>query len=252
VCRWDPGYLHAFRARIWLAQAEDDPRWLDRAVRWAEGRVLEDPGEYSWELQSLVRVRIAQYRAYGKPDLAPLLKVLDAHLTRAASSSGWQVEILVLKALLLQTLGRMDEALPALAWALAIAEEMGRVLTFLKHGRPMVDLLREAVRRDVEGSYARQLLNAFRARKQVKERPAHGQPLPGKTSSAQASLVEPLTERELEVLRLLKTPLPQPEIAAQLYLSIHTVRSHVKHIYAKLGVHGRVEAVTRAEELNLL
>jgi LuxR family maltose regulon positive regulatory protein len=141
----------------------------------------------------------------------------------------------------------MDEALPALARALAIAEETGRVLTFLEHGRPMVDLLREAVRRDVEASYARQLLAAFegRGRAGLRERSPETKP-------AVQALVEPLSERELEVLRLLKSPLPQPALAAQLYVSINTVRTHVKHIYAKLGVHDRVEAVARAEELGLL
>jgi LuxR family maltose regulon positive regulatory protein len=251
ACRWDPGYLHAFRARIWLAQAEDDPGWLDRSVQWAEGRVLEDR-EYGWELQSLARVRIAQYHAYGEPDLAPALAVLDAHLARAATSSGWQVEVLALKALALQALGRTEEALSPLGRALAVAKETGRVLAFLEHGPPMADLLREAVRRGVEADYARLVLDGFPAREQVKERPVQGQPLPGVTPPAQAALAEPLTERELEVLRLLKTPLPQREIAAQLYLSIHTVRSHVRHIYAKLDVHGRVEAVARAEELGLL
>jgi LuxR family maltose regulon positive regulatory protein len=252
ACRWDPGYLHAFRARIWLAQAEEDPGWLQKAIQWAEGRVLEDPGEYSWELQSLVRVRLAQYRAYGGPDLGSALNVLDAHLARAGASSGWLVEVLVLKALVLQALGRTKEALSPMARALAVAEETRRVLAFLEHGPPMAGLLREAVRRSVEADYARQILAAFQSREQVTERPAQGQPLPGRAPPVQAGLVEPLSERELEVLRLLRTPLPQSEIAAQLYLSIHTVRSHVRHIYSKLDVHARVEAVARAEELGLL
>jgi LuxR family maltose regulon positive regulatory protein len=249
ACRWDPGHLYALRARIWLAQAEDDPRRLDEAIQWADGRVLEDPGEYSLELQSLVRVRIAQYRAYGEPDLMPVLAVLDQH-TRApaATSSGWQVEVLTLKALLLQALGRMEEAMPPLARALAVAESTGRVLAFLEHGSPMAALLREAVRQGVEADYARQILAAFEARGRAGQ---HRPPLE-ETPSAQATLVEPLSERELQVLRLLRSTLPLREIAGRLYISIHTVRTHVRHIYAKLGVHGRTEAVLHAEELGLL
>jgi LuxR family maltose regulon positive regulatory protein len=259
ACRWDPSYLHALRARIWLAQGVDDPRWLDTAVQWADERVLEDPGEYSWELQSLVRVRITQHRAHGEPDLMPVLAVLDGHLEApAAMSSGWLVEVLTLKALLLQALGRTEEAMPPLARALAIAEETGRVLAFLEHGSPMVDLLHEAVRQGVEASYARQILTAFEARGRAEVRQAEGRPSPAAIPSAQAALadtdhpIEPLSERELEVLRLLRSTLPQREIADTLYISINTVRSHVKHIYAKLGVHARIEAVARAEELGLL
>jgi LuxR family maltose regulon positive regulatory protein len=88
---WDPAHLCALRARIWLAQAEDDPRYLDRAIAWADGRALEDPGDDSPELQSLVRVRLAQYRACGEPDLAPVLAVLDEHLGLSLPSSGWEV-----------------------------------------------------------------------------------------------------------------------------------------------------------------
>jgi len=259
ACRWDPSYLHALRARIWLAQAEGDDRWLDRAVQWADERVLADPGEYSWELQSLVRVRLAQYRARGEPDLTPVLAVLDGHLEApAATSSGWQVEVLTLKALLLQALGRAEEAMPPLARALAVAEETGRVLAFLEHGSPMVALLHEAVRQGVEASYARQILAAFEAIGRAGVRLAPERLSPEGTPSAQAALadinhpVEPLSERELEVLRLLRSALPQREIAEELYISINTVRSHVKHIYAKLGVHSRLEAVERAEELGLL
>jgi LuxR family maltose regulon positive regulatory protein len=65
-------------------------------------------------------------------------------------------------------------------------------------------------------------------------------------------LAEPLSARELEVLRLLRTSLSQREIADELYVSVNTVRSHVKHVYDKLGVHARTEAIARAEELGLL
>jgi LuxR family maltose regulon positive regulatory protein len=65
-------------------------------------------------------------------------------------------------------------------------------------------------------------------------------------------MLDPLTERELEVLRLLRTSLSLPEIADRLVISANTVRSHAKHIYAKLDVHSRVDAVERAQDLGLL
>lgn len=252
ACLWDTDYLDALRARIWLAQAQDDPGWLDKAIQWADARTLVDPGDYSWELQSLVRVRIAQYRAYGKPDLLPVLTVLDGHIAAPASkSSGWQVEVMLLKALLLQALGRIDEAMSSLAHALAVAQTTGRVLIFLEHGSPMVDLLREAMRRNIETDYARQILAAFEMRglagvRQTQQSSAEAQP------SVEIALVEPFSERELQVLRLLNSTLSQREIADQLYLSINTVRTHCKHIYAKLDVHSRIEAIDRAEALGLL
>lgn len=75
---------------------------------------------------------------------------------------------------------------------------------------------------------------------------------PGARPSAQAALVEPLTARELDVLRLMQSALSLREIADQLYLSINTVRTHCKHIYAKLDVHSRIEATVRAKQLDLL
>ena len=102
----------------------------------------------------------------------------------------------------------------------------------------MAALLRAAVKRDIAPTYVRELLAAFgdaRARTPIMQ-----------------SLLEPLSERELDVLRLLATDLAGPEIAGELVVSLSTVRSHTKAIYAKLGVNNRRAAVTRADELHLL
>jgi LuxR family maltose regulon positive regulatory protein len=252
VCRWDPKDLHALRVRIWLAQAEQQPEWLDKAIQWADEYSLTDPGDDSCELQSLVRVRIAQYRVYGNPDLRPLLGVLDRHLeSLKAKSSRWQVEVVLLKALLLQAMGQVKEAMAPLSRALSVAKTTGRVLVFLEHGLPMEELLREAERLHIEMDYARQILAAFDMRGLTAFSPVHEPPLRVR-AQVQAGLVEPLTERELDVLRLMFSTLSLREIADQLYLSINTVRTHCKHIYAKLDVHSRIEATTRAQELDLL
>jgi LuxR family maltose regulon positive regulatory protein len=215
--------------------------------------VPADVKAHGGELQSLIRVRIAQHRASGEPDLMPILALLDRHIdAAAATSSAWHVEVLTLKALLLHTQGRAAEAMPPLNSALATAKPTGRVLVFLEHGSPMVELLQEAACRSVETGYVGQILAAFEAGGRMEKPQARQRPTLEGMRPAQAALIEPLSDRELQVLRLLNTPLSQPEIADRLYISVNTVRSHVKHIYAKLGVHGRTEATVRAEELGLL
>jgi len=102
----------------------------------------------------------------------------------------------------------------------------------------MAALLEAAARQGIATDYVRRLLAA-----------------PGRTGEsprANQTLVEPLSERELEVLRLLSTDLSGPDIARELVVSLHTVRSHTKNVYAKLGVNDRRAAVRRAGELGLL
>ena len=129
-------------------------------------------------------------------------------------------------------------ALGPLGRALALAEPEGYVRVFLNEGPPMVALLEAAARQGIATDYVRRLLAA-----------------PGRTGEsprANQTLVEPLSERELEVLRLLSTDLSGPDIARELVVSLHTVRSHTKNVYAKLGVNDRRAAVRRAGELGLL
>ena len=145
------------------------------------------------------------------------------------------IEISVLQALDHQARGDTPTALAALEQALALAEPEGYVRVFLDEGPPMTALLRAAAQQGRE--YARSLLAADSA---------DARPAP-----AQRGLVEPLSERELGVLRLLRTDLSGPEIARELTVSLNTVRTHTKSIYAKLGVNNRRAAVTKAEELDL-
>jgi LuxR family maltose regulon positive regulatory protein len=134
--------------------------------------------------------------------------------------------------------------------ALAVAEATDRVWSFLEHRAPMVALLQEAARRDIEARYARRILDAFEA---MGRAGAHRlPPASAETPPAQAGLVEPLSEREMEVLRLLATTLSGPEIADQLCVSLSTFRSHTKSIYGKLDVHSRLDAVAQASALGLL
>jgi LuxR family maltose regulon positive regulatory protein len=189
----------------------------------------------------LARVYVAQ----GRLDEA--LSVL-AHLQRLVEDGGWTallIQVLILQALALDAQGDVTRAMVALERALSLAEPGGFVRVFVDGGEPMARLLRHAASRGVALHYVSQLLAAFDGseRGRAGETPQH--------SPAQL-LVEPLTQRELEVLRLLTTHLSSTEIAEQLIISANTVRSHVKSIYSKLDVHSRADVVQRARELKLL
>ena len=236
---------------------------LEGATRWAEGRGLlpgaalglepvEGPklGEdlhHLWERMQkyeqivLARLFIAQDRAAEALDLLEPLLVL----ARERSRVDLIIEVQILRALAWQAAGDDGQAMDALAEALSFAEPGGWVLTFLDEGPAMADLLRRAASQGKFPTYVASLLAAFAA-----PGPDAGETEP-QTRPAQP-LVEPLSEREMEVLRLLSAGLSNPEIAEQLYIAVSTVRSHCKSIYGKLDVHKRWDAVHRAQELGLL
>jgi LuxR family maltose regulon positive regulatory protein len=231
--------MSAYRARIWLAQGQ-----LEQAVRWADE--YRQVGETAYlredEDLTLARVLLAQ------DEPAETLTLLDGMLSSAENAGrlGRVIEIQALRALALHARGDETAALGALARALALAGPEGYVQVFLDKGEPMAELL--AV---VSHPYARELLAAFEA----SQLPA---PQPGpesrahKVSRQPAALVEPLTDRELEVLQLLAEGLTNPEIAQRLVISLPTVKTHTRNIYGKLGVHGRKQAVAQAREWGIL
>jgi LuxR family maltose regulon positive regulatory protein len=185
---------------------------------------------------TLARVLMTHSMATG--DRAPMrdaVALLD-RLRAAAEAGGRQatvVEVLVLLAIAQRHLDDDSAAITALRQAMTLAEPEGYVRTFVAEGAPMAALLEAAIAHGISPHYARRLLAAGdRPRKQPLE--------------------EPLSEREIEVLRLLATDLNGPDIASALVVALSTVRSHTKAIYAKLGVNSRRAAVRRGEELGLL
>ncbi len=239
-----------YRAQLQAAQGD-----LDAAGRWVKERGLDqdvDPAELDrqddyvsfhirkYEYLVLARVLIAQ----GRADRA--LSLLEALLARMEQQGRTRlvIETALLKALALQAQGNIAQALIALEHALSLAEPAGFVRIFVDEGQPMARLLHEAAARGVAPEYVARLLAAF----PEFETPAHYAPGPAE----RLQLVEPLSERELEVLRLLAAGLSNPEIAQRLYIAVSTVRSHTKSIYGKLNAHGRWEAVQQARELGLL
>ena len=140
-------------------------------------------------------------------------------------------------------LERKAEALTAVEQALDLAETQGYLRIFLDEGQPMRELLHLALADSTHKEYTREILAAFDSQT----------PSSRPTTPLQPNhLLEPLSAREMQVLRLLNSRLSVPEIAAEIHLAPTTVRTHVQHIYQKLGVHGRIEALQRAEELGLL
>jgi ATP/maltotriose-dependent transcriptional regulator MalT len=164
----------------------------------------------------------------------PLLERLLQDI-RSTGRRGDEIEILVLQALAFYEQGASAAALENLDQALTLAQPQGYVRLFVDEGPSMAALLRAGAGHE----YARTLLAAFDA-----DPPAPHPTVP--------PLVDPLSERECDVLRLLVDGYKYQEIADQLFLALNTVRYHVKNIYGKLGVSSRVQATARAQELDLL
>jgi LuxR family transcriptional regulator, maltose regulon positive regulatory protein len=144
----------------------------------------------------------------------------------------------VLQALAHQALGDIPAALASLGRAVTLAEPEGYVRVFADEGPAMAALLRAVAKQGIARNYVRRLLAAVSGTE-------HNGP-------TEQDLIEPLSERELDVLRLLGTELDGPAIARELMVSLNTMRTHTKNIYAKLAVTNRRAAVRRAAELDLL
>ena len=149
----------------------------------------------------------------------------------------------------------LPAALAPLERALRLAEPEGYVRLFVDEGPPMAQLLGEAARRGLLPEYTARLLGAFQTEQVAGasgESPAASPTQVALGQSTIDALVEPLSERELDVLRLFGTELSGPEIAGELVIALSTVRTHTKSIYSKLNVNSRRAAVKRATELGLL
>jgi len=229
----------ALRARVRIAQGE-----IGEALGWARERGLSVTDDLSYlrefEHITLARVLLARYMAErAERPVQEATRLLES-LLRAAEEgqrTGSVIEILVLQALVRQARGDVPAALTSLQRALTLAEPEGYARIFVDEGPPMASLLRAAAKQGIAPRYVRRLLAAVNKTED--------------STPASQGLIEPLSERELDVLRLLGTDLGGPEIARELVVSLNTVRTHTKNIYAKLGVNNRRAAVRRAQELDL-
>jgi len=234
------------KTRVWVSQGR-----LGEALGWVheQGLSVDDDLSYLREFDhiTLARVFLARYlsdRADGS--ISGIMGLLE-RLLKAAEDGGRMgsvIEILILLALANHAQGDLPAALLPLQHALSLAEPEGYVRIFLDEGPSMMHLLREISARDIMQSYTGKLLAACEAetgKRAIKPDLPTPQPL-----------VEPLSQRELEILKLIAQGLSNPEISARLFLALDTVKGHNRRIFDKLQVKRRTEAVARARELGLL
>jgi LuxR family maltose regulon positive regulatory protein len=229
--------------------------WMTR-LRAARGEFAEASAferEYAgnaagaaWMVDQITSARLLHVRGRHEEALRLLDELQEAAQT--AGRTGGMIEILVLRALALWATNKKERAVNTLAGALALAEPEGYVRTFVDEGAPMGDLLsatleaRQRGHLDAAGrisvSYLARLLAAVA---QEATAPAADERLP-----------ESLRERELEVLALIAAGESNKEIAARLFVSTSTVKTHINRLYRKLGARSRIQAIARAREMDLL
>jgi LuxR family transcriptional regulator, maltose regulon positive regulatory protein len=235
---WRTIWLKSALARLWIAQEDFAGASLliqkcglslDGLPQASEISYPQEPAYLAW-----LHLRLAQ----GDYEAVLALAVRWLQKIDAPRRVGRAIEILVLQALAHQGKKDMDQALAVLGKAFALARPEGYVRTFLDEGEPMAKLLYQAKTHGMETGYASELLAAL------------GQASDSVLPPAQL-LIEPLTPRELELLKLIEAGYTNQEIAAKLVISMPTVKRHISNIYTKLGANSRTQAVARGKELNL-
>jgi LuxR family maltose regulon positive regulatory protein len=241
--------ISALKARVSVRQGE-----LEKALDWARQRKLsiEEAPSYLREFEQIAfaRILLAQFQCGNSVSLLQNAMESLERLLRAADEGGRigsVIEILILQTLAYQMHKDIPAALTSLERALKLAEPEGYMQIFLAEGSGLAELIREVGARGILPDYTRKLLSAFEA-----EKKGLGQETPPFTAPASSSIIEPLSQRELDILRLFKTELSGPEIAQELVIALSTVRTHTKSIYGKLNVNSRRGAVSRAIQLGLL
>jgi LuxR family maltose regulon positive regulatory protein len=237
--------IAALKTRLWIAQGR-----LGQALGWARERGLDASDDLSYlrefEHITLARVLLARAKAdRADRSMREAMALLERllHAAEAGERTGSVLEILVVQALAFAARGDIPRALEPLERALTLAEPEGYVRLFVGEGEAMRTLLRHAAARGTATAYTRRLLSTFDA-------PVRPAPTPAQAPAT--DLVEPLTAREVEILRLIAAGLRNEEIAGRLFIGLSTVKRHIANAYGKLGVGHRTEAVARANELNLL
>jgi len=236
--------MHLLLMKGMSENGEFDPSYLDEIQKWADDQGFRLNGpinslEDEYEYLVWARLLLAQNENEKSSQLL-------AHLLEAAEDRGRTervIEILILQALALQSLIGEEVSLKTLKRALLLAEPEGYIRLFVDEGRPMERLLQRAESYNYSPGYVSQLLEAF------EKETAQMQSSP---QSSAFRLIDPLSDREIEVLHLLMKDLSGLKIADKLFISLNTVKTHIKNIYSKLNVHSRSEAVELAKKLHLI
>ncbi len=246
--------IAALKSRVWVAQEN-----LGEALNWVREQKLssQDDLNYLREFEhiTLAQVLLAQSKSEdtNQSDLEAmglLERLLKA--AQAGERIGSVIEILILQGLALHARGDTPAALEALQQALTLAEPEGYIRIFLDEGLPMAQLLGEAAARKISPNFTGNLLAAFKAQQQKNAGESAQPNMHGHTSLTSQPVLETLSQRELQVLRMFNTDLSGPEIARELEIALSTLRTHTKSIFSKLNATNRRTAVTRAVELDLI
>jgi len=231
------GYFESWKARFALTRGD-----MDAAARWAdeqrESLTSSETLFYTYAyglLSTFFKVCIATGKLDG---ILPALENAKRNM-ETQGQTGWLIDILAIESLVLDTTGNTEKALAVLEQALKLAEPHSFIRLFVDQGEPMAKLLRLAASRGIHATYVNKLRSAMHSQEQ--EQP-----------DKQSPLVDPLSQRELEVLELLDAGKSNQQIADELILSIGTVKKHVYNIYSKLGVERRTQAISRSRELGLI
>ena len=241
---WSEAMIDSLQAKIWIKQKQLEPLlvWATRKALSLEGGV-----PYMLEDQAILLARVQITLGQFQPALASIERLLSA--TQAGGRWGRCIELRRLQSLAWFLLGKSETAFESLESSLEVAEGEGYTRIFLDDGEPMEQLL-AAYREQPTArfkEYATRLLKASdKEKRSISSNPDNPKLIQS------TGLIEPLSEREMEILRLMATGLNNQEIGEQLVISLNTVKSHLKNIFGKLGVNSRMQAVTRARDIGLL
>jgi LuxR family maltose regulon positive regulatory protein len=244
------GYLIAqaiaYRSQLWMRQGN-----IGAAERWAResGVGVNDESSYPREIKHLTLARLLIAQGNDAEAVGLLERLL--HAAEAGGRTTSAIEILGLEAIALSAQDDTAPGMQALARALALAEPEGYVRIFVDEGKAM-RLLLEKMQAESgdQKDYIRYLLTAFETPRHDEARMAI--PQPPSSVFGPPSLIEPLSDRELEVLHLIAAGLSNQEIASKLIVEVSTVKKHINNLYGKLDVKSRTQAIARAREVGLV
>jgi LuxR family maltose regulon positive regulatory protein len=226
--------LDDLKIRLWIKQNN-----FEAIEQWLKTSTLEYDEEFSFRQESKVLILSRIYNAHKKEDEA--LSLLEPYLSKAEEQGRFTrfIEILLIKAVALKQKGNTSEALSCLSKAIDIAETKGYFRIFLDEGEKNEELLKQSLRKNLNTrkSYIEGLLYEFK-----------------KNQSKQSNtiLIDALSKREMDVLLLLAKDFSNQDIANELYISITTVKTHVRNILFKLEAKNRSDAVNKAQEKGIL